>query len=62
MVDDLEGQSKKIKKSCIELAYFMRGAVQYDTFYELTSEERKLIGEFLEKRMEIEGKKMNPVY
>ena len=62
MVADLEGQSKKIKQHCIELAYFMRGAIQYQDFYDLTPEERKLIGEFLERRMEIEGKRQHPVY
>lgn len=44
------------------MAYFMRGAIQYDDFKELTPTERKLISEFLEKRMETEGKRLHPVY
>ena len=62
MFSDLEGQSETIKNNCIELAYFMRGAIQYSDFLDLTPGERKLINKFLEKRMEIEGKKPNPVY
>lgn len=44
------------------MVYFMRGAIQYSEYMELTPKERKLFGQFLEKRMEIEGKKTNPVY
>ena len=62
MFADLEGQAKLIISSCIEMVYFMRGAIQYSEYMELTPKERKLFGQFLEKRMEIEGKKTNPVY
>lgn len=62
MFDDLEGQATNIISSCLEAAYFMRGAIQYKDFMELTPKERKLCMAFLEKRMEVEGKKPNPVY
>lgn len=62
MIKDLEGQSNKIISSCIEMVYFMRGAIQYSEFMELTPMERKLFASFLEKRMETEGKRPNPVY
>ena len=53
---------KTIILSCIEMVYFMRGAIQYDAFMQLSPMERKLFSQFLEKRMEIEGKKPHPVY
>ena len=62
MFSDLEAQGKGILKSCVEFSYFMRGAIQYRDFMELTPMERKLISNFLDTRMEIEGKKMHPVY
>jgi hypothetical protein len=62
MFDDLEGQKSTIVSQCIELVYFMRGAIQYDTFLEMTPFERKLVNEFLKRRMEIEGKRQNPIY
>ena len=62
MLADLEGQSKAIISSCIEIVYFMRGAIQYEEFMEITPMERKLFSHFLEKRMEMEGKRMHPVY
>jgi hypothetical protein len=62
MFKDLEGQSEQILASCIELSYFMRGSIQYRDFMDITPLERKLIGSFLEKRMEVEGKRVHPVY
>jgi hypothetical protein len=62
MYKTLEGQSDDITKECIEIAYFMRGAVPYQDFKELTPRERRLMGEFLSKRLETEGKRHHPVY
>lgn len=62
MFKDLEGQTEALKLSCIEMTYFMRGAIPYSEFMDLTPGEKRLVAKFLEKRMEIEGKKPNPVY
>ena len=62
MVNDLEGQAKAILSGCIEMTYFMRGGIQYEDFMELSPMERKLISAFLDKRLEAEGKRLNPVY
>lgn len=59
MFKDLEGQTKRMISRCWEIAYFMRGAVQYEDVLELTHIERKEASDFLEKRMEIEGKKQS---
>lgn len=40
----------------------MRGAIQFADAYDLTPTEKKTISKFLERRMEVEGKKVNPVY
>lgn len=57
MFKDLEGQAKAIISRCWEIAYFMRGGIQYSEVMELTHIERKQALAFLDKRMEIEGKK-----
>jgi hypothetical protein len=62
MFKDLEAQVKAILAVCVEYTYFMRGAIQYTDFMDLTPMEKKVVGSFLEKRMEIEGKKLHPVY
>jgi hypothetical protein len=51
-----------ILSSCAEIAFFMRGAIQYKDTFELTPNERTLINKFISKRLEVESKKPNPVY
>lgn len=58
----MESDRKKLIKSVVQLAYFMRGAIQYDKMMGMTYIERELISEFIEDRLESEAKKMNPVY
>lgn len=62
MFKELEGQTENIRLNCVELVYFMRGAISYDGMMDMTPTERKLVAKFLDKRMEIEGKRTNPVY
>lgn len=40
----------------------MRGAVQYEDTFNLTPTERQLMFDFIEQRLEIEGKKTVPIY
>ncbi len=55
----------KIVDEAIELTYFMRGAIQYETMFETTYHERQRMGVFIDKRLKDEGAKppqMNRVY
>jgi hypothetical protein len=58
----LEGETDEIIKECTSIAFFMRGGIQYDAVYEITPRERKLQTKFLGDRLDIELKKMYPVY
>lgn len=58
----MTSERQRIISSVIQLVYFMRGAVQYKDMMQLTTFEREAIADFIEKRIEIEGKKMYPVY
>jgi hypothetical protein len=51
-----------IIKSLVELVYFMRGSVQYESMKNMTKVERQAVSDFIEKRLEIESKKMYPNY
>lgn len=46
----------------IQLVYFMRGAIQYESMKDMTYVERQSVSEFIEKRLKDESKKMYPVY
>lgn len=58
----MTNERQRIISSVIQLVYFMRGAVQYKDMMGLSTFEREAMAEFIEKRIEIEGKKMYPIY
>lgn len=63
MFSQLSSDVQQIINHIIELTYFMRGSISYDSLLmERTFVERQLIAEFLHKRMEIESKSPHPVY
>jgi hypothetical protein len=62
MFDNMGRERKRLVKSVIQLVYFMRGSVQYDHMMNMSLIEREMISEFIENRLEVEGKKMYPVY
>lgn len=55
-------ESESLIKGLIELVYFMRGSIQYTEMLNRTPGERALMKEFVSTRLEVEQKKMYPVY
>lgn len=62
LFQDYAGEVRSLLKSLVQLAYYMRGAVQYDELFNRTFAERQIFEEFVKDRLETEGKKMHPVY
>jgi len=62
MFDRMGRERKRTIKSIVQLVYFMRGSIQYEHMMNMTMIEREIINEFIEDRLEVEGKKMYPVY
>jgi len=66
IIIDLYGQLKReaghLVDEVIELSYFMRGAIDYESMLRRTFHERRRIGSFIKKRMESESKRMYPNY
>lgn len=62
MYKALSGESENIVNNVISICYFMRGGISYDDLMFRTPGERDLISAFIEKRLEEEGKRENPVY
>lgn len=46
----------------VQLVYFMRGSISYESMMQMTFAERQLVSEFISERLEQESKRMNPVY
>ncbi len=63
MYGRLNRDTKTIIENVIQLAYFMRGAMIYnDIMYSMSYVERDMGMEFVNKRLEAEGKNPHPVY
>lgn len=58
----LQREMREIIRSCVQIAYFMRGAVQYDSLMEKSHIERQIMSDFITERLEIEVKSPHPVY
>ena len=63
MFQALRKSSSALMKNLVELAWFMRGSLDYEYAFNLTHMEREAIRDFLSERMEkMEQKKMVPIY
>jgi hypothetical protein len=53
---------RMLLRGLVQIAYYMRGAVQIDELKNMTHVEREMMVEFIEKRLEIEKDKPFPQY
>lgn len=59
----LTRDTRQIIDHVIQLTYFSRGSIQYDYILKnMCFAERQMLGDFINKRMEIESKSPHPVY
>lgn len=62
MFAEMHNKVKQLLQEIIEITYFMRGSVQYQSGFILTFIERQQINEFLKKRIEKEVNNPHPQY
>jgi hypothetical protein len=62
MFAQMNGERDRLLSGIISLTYFMRGSIQYKDMFEMSYVERQAVGSFIEKRLEIESKKMYAQY
>jgi len=58
----LSSQAKNLTESIAQIAWYMRGGVQYKDAKNLTPYEREMIVGQIKKRLESQKGSMNPVY
>jgi len=59
----LNGETKAILNSIVQLTYFMRGGMKYDhILYGMSYIEREIAFDYVSKRLEMEMKSPHPVY
>ena len=62
MIERLKREARAIVHNCVELAYFMRGAIQYHDLLLTVPAEREIISDFIKSRLESQKKAIHPVY
>ena len=62
MINAMGLEVRSLLKSAVEIAYFSRGSIQYETVLNMTPLERDIAVEFINKRLEIAGKMPFPVF
>lgn len=63
MFENLQDQAEGLIDSIIEMSYFMRGSMSYESILlTMSYAERQLVSEFLKRRLETESKSPRPVY
>lgn len=62
MTKRMAGESRSLIKQCVELAWYMRGSIQYQTLLDMTPAERELVGDFVREHMDSIKKHSFPVY
>jgi hypothetical protein len=62
LISQLGAEIRGLIQTCLELAWYSRGAWDYHTTLQMTAAERDIANEFISKRLELEAKKHYPVY
>lgn len=62
MINSMGIEVRNLLKSAIEIAYFSRGSIQYETVLHMTPLERDIAVEFINKRLELATKMPFPVF
>jgi len=62
MINSMATDVRNLLNSAIEIAYFSRGALPYQTVLQMSPLERDLAIKFINKRLEIAAKSSHPVY
>ncbi len=62
VINQMGMEVRQLLMSAVEIAYFSRGSIQYDTVLRMTPLERDIAVEFINKRLEAASKSSFPVY
>lgn len=62
MINSMGLEVRALLKQAIEVAWFSRGSIQYETALAMSPLERDLVIEFVNDRLEAQKKSPHPVY
>lgn len=62
MIDSMAHDVRNLLKQAVEIAWYSRGSIQYETALAMSPLERDIAIEFVNNRMELQKKNPTPVY
>jgi len=62
MIDGMAKDVRSLLKQAVEIAWYSRGSIQYETALAMSPLERDITIEFVNNRLDGQKKSMNPVY
>jgi predicted RNA-binding protein Jag len=62
LIDNYEQETESIKRSALQMSWYMRGGVSYEDILNMSSFERKQISDIIENNMEITKKSQIPFF
>lgn len=62
MINSMAMDVRNLLKQAVEIAWFSRGSIQYETALSMSPLERDIAVEFVNNRLEAQKKNPNPIY
>ena len=62
MINALGSDTRNLLKQAVEIAWYSRGSIQYETALSMSPLERDIAIQFVNDRLEAQKKNPNPVY
>lgn len=62
MIDGMAKDVRSLLKQAVEIAWYSRGSIQYETALAMSPLERDITIEFVNNRLEGQKKNPNPIY
>lgn len=62
LIDFYENECTSIKKSAMQMAWYMRGGMSYEDILNMSSEERKQINAIIEHNLDVTKKSQLPFF
>lgn len=62
MINQLGVETRRLLEQAVEIAWFSRGSIQYESVLQMSPVERDIVVEFINKRLDSQAKSTFPVY
>jgi hypothetical protein len=62
LLDDMEKDTKSIKRNALKFAWYMRGGISYEDVLNMSEDERAIISKIVEENLDVTKKTSMPFF